>query len=242
MKDNTNISAITGRDESDAGMYAIDGVSVEVSAEHLVVRSETELNVVATAPVGAALARVRHFLSIPAPSGLDCHDPGTPLRARALQLGLDAHFIGFLTAVKLTGAVARGASDGERTVLAVATVGVSNASRPGEEVAAHAPGTINLVVIIDADLPANALHEALTTAAEAKALSVYESGTLTRGGLPATGTSTDAYAVACTGRGPHDRYAGAVSPVGYLVGRAVRDAVGAGLVPALERMDRDGRA
>jgi adenosylcobinamide amidohydrolase len=45
----------------------------------------------------------------------------------------------------------------------------------------------------------------------------------------ATGTSTDAVVVACTGRGDILPYAGPVTPVGWLIGRGMRAALAAAL-------------
>lgn len=216
----------------------IAGIAGEVSESHLVVTAERPLRLVTTAPVGGELHSTRHFLSLPAPRDLDCDDPGVALQRRALELGIDVPFVGFLTAVKLTNAVVSRAALGDLRATVVATVGVANATRPGEYAAEAAPlpGTINLIVLVDGNLTAGALTEALATAAEAKALTVYEGGVRTPSGGAATGTSTDAYAVACTGRGPLLPYAGSVAPAGYVVGRAVREAVAAGLGPALARM------
>lgn len=215
----------------------IAGVTVRATPGYLLVQSSDLLRVVTTAPVGAHLTHARSFLSIPPPRDLGCADGAalaTRLHAIAERLALGKDIIGFLTAVDLTRAVVVTRHDTARAVMAVATVGVSNATRPGERsVPDRRTGTINLVVVIDADLSPNALNEALTTAVEAKALAVYESGTRTADGLPATGTSTDAYAVACTGRGCRDQYAGAVTPIGFLVGRTVRDAVAQGLERAV---------
>lgn len=215
----------------------IEGLTVDVSAERLIVASERPLRTVTTAPYGAEFREVRAFLSLPATAEIDCDRPDRSILERAAAHGVAGPLAGFLTAVKLTRAVVALEADEDCRVTVVATVGVTNASRPGEErVGAYTPGTINTIVVIDGDLSPNALNEALTTTAEAKALAVYEAGVLTAGGRVATGTSTDAYAVACTGAGMHHRYAGSVAPVGYLTGKAVRRAITEGLGPAMERM------
>ncbi|MFN0145078.1 MAG: adenosylcobinamide amidohydrolase [Dehalococcoidia bacterium] len=220
----------------------IPGLTMEVTPGHLLVRSARPLRVVTTAPVGGDLRETPVFLSVPAPPGLSCFEPSGLLSAAAGRLGIVEPFVGFVTAVKLTNATVVSRTAESLTVTVVATVGVTNAARPGEQLAASfVPGTINLVVVVDGDLSPGALHEALTTAAEAKALAVLEGGVRTASGLPATGTSTDAYAIACTGEGRRERYAGTVSLAGYLVGQAVREAVGRGLPAAVERARRELR-
>jgi len=54
-------------------------------------------------------------------------------------------------------------------------------------------------------------------------------GARTSEGCLATGMSTDAVVVACTGRGDSLPYAGPATPVGWLIGRSVRQALGEAL-------------
>lgn len=218
------------------------GVRVAIDPAYLAVVADEPLRMITTAALGAELGEAARFLAIPATPGIECDTPETTLVATARSIGLEEPFVGFVTAVKLTNAVVACEEAAGVRVLCVATVGVANASRPGEELAGlFLPGTINLVIVVDADLTAAALQEALAIAVEAKAITVYEGGATTLTGLPATGTSTDAIAVACTGRGDAHRYAGSVTPVGYAVARAVRSAVGEGLPAALQRMEEARR-
>ena len=117
-------------------------------------------------------------------------------------------------------------------VTAVATVGLGNASAAGRDPrvaagpSAPAPaGTINLIVVVDAELTPSALVNAVIVATEAKVLSLIERGVRTRAGELASGTSSDAIVIAATGRGTPLRYAGAATAVGLLLGEAVREAV-----------------
>jgi len=214
----------------------VPGVTWEAAEGWLRVDSERPLRVIATAPANGGMSSVRYFLSIAAPANLDCDAPEEAIGEAARALGIDGPFVGFMTAVDLRNAVSATASDGERQVTVVATVGVTNATRPGEtRFDTPAPGTVNIVVVVDADLPPVALAELLALTAETKALTLIEAGATVADGRPASGTSTDAYAIACTGEGSFERYAGSVSPVGYLVGRAVRQALQAGLPAALAR-------
>ncbi|MCC6385979.1 MAG: adenosylcobinamide amidohydrolase [Dehalococcoidia bacterium] len=214
----------------------VPGVTWEVAEGWLRIDSERPLRVIATAPANGGMSTTRHFLSIAAPANLDCDAPERAIGEVARTLGIDDPYVGFMTAVDLRNAVSATATDGERHVTVVATVGVTNATRPGEaRFDGTAPGTVNIVVIVDGDLPPVALAELLALTAETKALTLIEAGATVADGRPASGTSTDAYAIACTGEGSLERYAGAVSAVGYLVGRAVREALSAGLPAALAR-------
>ena len=58
---------------------------------------------------------------------------------------------------------------------------------------------------------------------------LLERGARTSEGYAATGTSTDAVVVACTGRGDSLPYAGPATPVGWLIGQGVRQALGEAL-------------
>jgi iron complex transport system ATP-binding protein len=72
------------------------------------------------------------------------------------------------------------------------------------------------------------------TVTEVKAALLFESGVKSIDGYPATGTSTDAIVVAATGRGPHCCFGGPISDLGWVVGRAVRQALGRGVRRWLE--------
>ena len=212
--------------------FDVRGIQVELNDGYCLVRSDTPLAVIGTAPVGADHRTARSLLNITVPLDFDeCMTPeGTVDRvAGAARAPLPR--VGMLTAVPMRRVVTVSESDGARRVVVFATVGTGHPVRPGEFLwAGREPGTINLIVLIDANLSPTALAECLTVTVEAKALTMYESGPATASGAPGTGTSTDAVIVASTQRGTFERYAGPVTPVGFLVGRAVRGAVAAGLL------------
>ncbi len=64
---------------------------------------------------------------------------------------------------------------------------------------------------------------------EVKTHLLLERGVRIPGGHVATGTSTDAVVVACTGRGDSLPYAGPATRVGWLIGQSVRQALGGAL-------------
>ena len=211
--------------------FDIEGIQVDLSDGYCLVRSGTSLSVISTAPVGAEHRTARSLLNITVPHDFDeCMAPEGAVARVADAVEAPLPRVGMLTAVPMHRAVTASESDGARRVVVFATVGADHPVRPGEFLwNGREPGTINLIVLVDDNLSPTALAECLTVATEAKALAMYESGPTTASGAPATGTSTDATIIAATQRGAIERYAGPVTPVGFLVGKAVRRAVAAGL-------------
>jgi adenosylcobinamide amidohydrolase len=82
-----------------------------------------------------------------------------------------------------------------------------------------------MILLIDAYLTPAAMVHAVITATEVKTQVLMARSVRTPEGYAATGTSTDAIAVASTGRGTPLAYAGPVTLVGWLIGRCVRTAL-----------------
>ena len=169
-------------------------------------------------------------------------DPAHFLRTLAFQLGIRARTVGLMTAVPMTQLVtARAASDG-LWVECFATVGVTNAVRAGEWPPQHphrgktsTPGTINLMLITNASLSHAAMVGVVQVATEAKTGVLRDHAVPScRGGMPATGTGTDAVVIACRlrGQGPSHIYSGTHTIIGALVGHVVTACVTRGVAKA----------
>ncbi len=145
------------------------------------------------------------------------------MEAFARSIGIAEPFIGLMTAVYLKNTLIVREWAHDIQVVLVGTVGLSNRIAAG--VTPPAPiraGTINMILLVDAQLSAAAMVNAIITATEAKTAVLHERGLLSPAGAPVTGTSTDAIVIASTGKGHVHAYAGPVSPVGWLIARAVR--------------------
>jgi adenosylcobinamide amidohydrolase len=205
----------------------------------LVVTFPTALRVVSSAPWGGGLGLRRFILNAQVLPGYARHDPDAHLAAMAGGLGLAGPGVGMLTAADV--GAARATDD--EGVAVVATVGLGHPIRaaapagpgvrgaPGNDGDRGAPGndgervtagTINLIAVLPVRLSDAALINAVATATEAK---VQALGDL---GLDATGTATDAIAVACPAGGAPEPFGGPRSPWGGRLARAVHAAV---LVP-----------
>ncbi|HWR38605.1 MAG TPA: adenosylcobinamide amidohydrolase [Patescibacteria group bacterium] len=125
----------------------------------------------------------------------------------------------------------------ELTVTAIATAGVEgNGGRVGdptphyspvEKIREHKPGTINIMLVIDADLPPGIMARALVTCTEAKTAALQElmAGSLYSTGL-ATGSGTDQTIVVTNPQSPlYFEGAGKHNKLGELIGLAVKPAV-----------------
>ena len=206
------------------------GLTLRQSPEALVVYSDQPLTVLSSAEVGGGLTRVRYLVNRHVHRDYDCADPSADLVAFARGQGIHEAFVGQMTAVLLQAAQVQTLRADDLTVAIVLTAGLGNATAAGlSPPAATRPGTINMMLFIDACLTSAALVNAVITATEAKTQVVLASRARTPEGTAATGTSTDAIAIASTGRGPILPYAGPVTPVGWLIGRCVRTALAAAL-------------
>ena len=216
----------------------IPGVVLTIDAAAVRITSRRPLRVLSSAFVGGGFAATREIVNMHVDDVAPDSSPERDLRAFAARLGIAAPFVGLMTAAATEHARLAVAADGALTVAAVVSVGLSNTVCAGvTPAAAPLPGTINAILLLDADLTPAAMVNAVITATEAKTMTLGEWQVRDAGGAPASGTSTDAVVVACTGRGAPLDYAGPATPVGFLVAGAVRAAIGR---ICREKLARDG--
>ena len=213
----------------------LPGITVTFGPRAVRVSSEAPLAVLSSAVVGGGLDELREILNVHVDDKYDGERPEEDLAAVAAELGIRERFVGLMTAAYTEYARCAVESLDEVTVAAVVSIGLSNtscagvtppiAAGPAGGAAAPGPGTINVILLVDAALTSAAMVNAVITATEAKAMTLAEWDVRTPDGDPASGTSTDTVVVACTGRGEELRYAGPATPVGWLAARAVRAAM-----------------
>ncbi len=198
------------------------------SPEVLHISSTIPLTVVSSAVVGSELTHTQHILNVAVSKDYNNRQPADDLQSVAQQLNIIEPFVGLLTAARLNDAQVIIERSNATAVAAVVTVGLTFPVAAGVTEAAvlnPAPGTINIILVIDACLPISAHINAIITATEAKSLALVEGGIRAPHGGLASGTGTDAIVVATTERGDRYDYAGPIAPLGFLIGRAVRRAM-----------------
>ena len=208
----------------------IAGLTVDIDAEAVVIRAELALRAVSSAIVGGGLTETRAIVNLHVPKAFHCQESEGVLADFAHRRAIASPFVGLLTGAPTEQAEVAMERRGDLAAWAVVTVGLSNRSAAGRSaLAAWQPSTINTIVVVDADPEDAALVNLVITATEAKALALEEAGVRSLEGGVVTGTSTDAVVIAATGRGPRCRFGGPVSELGWLVARAVKSAMDAGV-------------
>jgi adenosylcobinamide hydrolase len=208
----------------------IDGLTLDIDAEAVVVRSARPLTVVSSAVVGGGLGAALAIANLHVVKGFRCEHTERVLADFARRRALVEPWIGLLTAAWTEKAEqATAAADG-LTALVVVTVGLGNVVGAGRSpAAAWASSTINTIVVVDAEPAPAALVHLVMTVTEAKTLALVEAGVRVADGGLASGTSTDAVVVAATGRGRTCRFGGPASELGAVVAGAAKSALDAGI-------------
>jgi len=213
---------------------SIEGISsCLVSGNTFLITSDQWLDVMSSAVFDGGVKRARHIINHTVNKGYSSDHPDRDLARLAAEMGLHQGVIGLMTAVDVRRTVVRSESKKDLTVAAVCTAGTSNPSAAGipvylDDYVAF-PGTINIVVLIEGNLTESAMVNAVITATEAKTRAICMCGITMPDGSMATGTTTDAVVIACTGRGEPLPYAGPATDLGCLIGHTVYQAVEQGL-------------
>ncbi|MDQ2588291.1 adenosylcobinamide amidohydrolase [Saccharothrix yanglingensis] len=176
---------------------------------------------ISSAVHGGGIGEREWVLNATVPHDYDRDDPAADVVDLAAACGLVGTGTGVLTAVDVRQEVTT--TDRGVTVTATTGIGAHPTWAAGGEALAWRPGTINVVGWFPVRLTPAALVNAVATAAEAKAQALVE------GGVPGTGTPTDATVLLCPATGPAAEYGGPRSVQGSRLARAVHAAVRAGL-------------
>ena len=217
-------------------MTTIEGVEIEIDEEAVVVTAAAPLTVLSSAVQGGGFGHARTIVNLHVDKHCPWEDVALRLDAFGARRGLPSPRVGLLTAASTAQAQVAGESAGDIDALVVVTVGLSNLVAAGWSAAAAAPvGTINTIVVLDADPEPAALVNLALTVTEVKTLILGEAGLRCANGRSASGTSTDAVVIAATGRRRPVRFGGPISEAGWVVARTARSALGAGVSRWIEQ-------
>lgn len=186
-------------------------------------RFDRPVRCLSSAVLGGGYTSPLSIVNLHVDKGYSGMNPAADIQAAAEGAKLPGPVVGLMTAVKLGRAVY--ASEGGVHVLA--TAGVSNALTAGLTPPWDAGvGTINLIAFIDGRATDGALAGAAITMTEAKVRALADQGVrCPETSTPATGTSTDAFAVAALEAGPDLPFLGPATKEGFVLARLVYDSV-----------------
>lgn len=170
-----------------------------------------------TAVLGGGITYAHSVVNLHVDKDYSGMDPAGDIRWAARQAGLPGPYVGLMTAVMLQRAIYRC----EEGIHLLATAGVRNATTAGLTPPWEGgPGTINLIAFLESGASDGALAGALITMTEAKVRALAHLGiSCPATGAPATGTSTDAIAVACLEGATQLPFLGPLTPAGHRLAR-----------------------
>lgn len=186
-----------------------------------------------SAVLGGGFSRPQTIFNLHVDKNYCSETPEVDLLSAAEREGLLTPAVGLMTSVRMEHAVYT-AEDGLHVL---ATAGTANAMAAGVTPPWQGgPGTINILAYCERAVSDAALAGAAITITEAKVRTLAQAGVRCPvTGEPATGTSTDAFAVACGEGGSPLPYLGPATREGHRLARLVSEAVEGSLRRYTER-------
>ncbi len=219
----------------------INSVKAEIQGNKLILRSKKPLKILSSAVLNGGSREADFIMNVQVAedAGSDMNDEvhkeaADFLAEETTKIGIaQDKVVAIMTAARMKNVEAVTQKFQDLTLTAFVTAGAYFAAAPGDEIASKQSafpfkkwGTINTIVLIDANLTDSCMVNAVVTATEAKAAALRELDIRSRfSGDVATGTVTDSIVIACTKNGPITKYAGSGTAVGELIGKAVKKAL-----------------
>jgi iron complex transport system ATP-binding protein len=204
----------------------IDGISAEIRENAIIIHSDVPMKVLSSAVLNGGLIQSQNILNYQVPLDYSHKDPKMDLNRVSEAFGLKKPIIGLMTGVNIKNVSIKNEMSSGISTCAVITAGLSNPAAAGDYIPVKYLGTINIIVLIDGNLTDSALVDAVKTITEAKALVLHDLDIRSPySDHFATGTTSDAVVVACTGKGKVLEYAGTATELGYLIANCVKKAL-----------------
>lgn len=216
------------------------GLTLTRHERHLLLQSPAHMDCLSNAIYGGGLGRIDRVANIYVDRFYDCNHPEQDVEKLFQDWGYTPQSTaGLLTAVRLEHAAVLEETGQDGSIFCCTTAGVSNGARAGSErttFPAYQPGTINIMLILDARMTQAAMVNAVITAVEAKAAALADLGIRdAENGLIATGTTTDAIVLGVSQSSSYPiehRYCGTATDLGASIGRLVYGSVQESLMAA----------
>jgi adenosylcobinamide amidohydrolase len=218
-------------------MIQLDRFELKQTPEHICVGFCTDHTVLSSAVFNGGTCAASNILIMKV---VDNHDgkkqvmenPENTLAKYCRKLQLGGTTVGMMTAASMDSFRLAFRSSQGVEVTAMVTAGISNARRAGDradlrtiQADINPIGTINIIILTNASLSRAAMVESVMLATEAKTVAMRMLGIMSPvSGAIATGTGTDAIAVACGAGSETIRYCGKHLLFGEMLASAVIEA------------------
>ena len=207
-------------------------VECYVEKNSLVIQSKDFLKTLSSAVLNGGLCQAKTIINHQVPKSYRHSRPEEYLKQVVKKLKLPTPVVGLMTAANVANFSLQVSKYAEKQyVCAITTAGLSNAAAAGELVRVNSKfSTINTIILIDGNLTDACMVDLVKTATEAKVIALREFDVRSQiSGKQATGTTTDAIVIACTGRGKLLRYGGTATHLGEAVDltvyRSIKEAI-----------------
>lgn len=205
------------------------GLMLTRNERHLLLHTPVPMDCLSSAIHGGGMKRIDRVANIYVDRFYDCSNPEKDVNKLFEDWGYDpGATAGLLTAVQLKHAAVLEESGKDASLFCCTTAGISNGARAGSErttFPVYQPGTINIMLMIDARMTQAAMVNAVITAVEAKTAALADLGIRdAENGLIATGTTTDSIVLGVSQSSTYPiehRYCGTATDLGAAIGRVV---------------------
>lgn len=199
---------------------------ISVNKDYIALKAPFFLRTMSSGVIGSGTGWHKTFVNRHVDKDYNCDNHWEEMAAYLKKNGMEpSETVGMMTAVVTEDVVYKLYEETDFSVLIVVTAGVGNAvdvSKSYEHYYRLQPGTINTWVFINGELTEESFIQAIMTASESKVKALYDMKIKDpRTGTIATGTSTDSILIGASQSGKLIQFAGTITPLGRLIGKAV---------------------
>lgn len=207
--------------------------NIDHTSEYIHVTFKQPHRVLSSAVFNGGVVKADHIVNLKVPKDVPKRDelepPADTIKRHCRDKGLVGNCVGMMTAATMDSMRTAYCSDHGIDIFVIVTAGISNLRRAGDKAdyceqdeCCPAPGTVNTIVVSNVLLTGAGMVEAAMVAAEAKAAALQDLALLSPvSNAIATGTGTDAIALACAQDGLKITYAGKHTRFGELLAKSV---------------------
>ncbi|MFP7296525.1 adenosylcobinamide amidohydrolase [Neobacillus niacini] len=218
----------------------IDESLLVITKEFIELKAPSPLRTMSSGVIGSGTGWHQAFVNRHVDKDYNCSDHRREMADFLKVNGFEpSETVGMMTAVVLLDAAYKHIEHAGFSLFVVVTAGVGNAvdaSKSFQHSFEQVPGTVNTWIFVNGELTEEAFIQSIMTATEAKAKALHDlrimdcvTGTI------ATGTSTDSILIAATQTGERLEFAGSITDLGKLIGKAVYECTLEGIQKSIKR-------